>query len=646
MGIKNWSHFWYKKSYMSKIKFWAITCVLALLVSCSQQKRYISYKVQEGETLRDIAKKVNVKTEDLERLNPDVGETPTANSTIIIPNPEFKKTLPIIQKTDKDKEVKTDTDTDTGTETDIKTPETDTDEVKDAPDSTQIVRTVYTYKFHTVKPGETVYRLTKTYNISKDELIKLNPEFPSIKDNLLSVGQKLKVKVAEKKVVYISREEDLKNHVTHTVKPKETVYSLTRFYNISKQELIDLNPEFPEIANNALSIGQVLRIRPIEEKLTSDSSTIYTDTIAISEPIKLAFLLPFKAKELDSLPEEDIFDEVKSRGSARVANMVTDFYLGAEMALDSITKMGIQVDVGVFDTGNRGSLVEQIIEEDKLGDRDVIIGPFYSDQVEKVAREASNAVVFPHFSKSQDEFSSSNIVKSAPEKKTHSAFLAEYLNEVYNGETIFIVGDGTDESNEQLEFLEKQFKRNDSIKEIYTLKPEDGYIKKERFTDKMKPNVHNWVILTSLNSNDKSHIANAINSMVVLPEDVTARIFSIDKTAAFENINNNTLARVDFTYVTDSFNDENDSNLKRFIKEYKKKNKSIPTEYAIRGFDLTYDVLIRMASGEDLIDTYKEGVSMRLVNKFDFKKKFLGTTNNRGLFIVKYTKDLFLERLK
>lgn len=625
---------------MNKIKFWAITCVLALLVSCSQQKRYISYKVLEGETLKDIAKKVNVKTEDLERLNPDVGDNPTVNSTIIIPNPEFKKTLPIIQKTDKgkDKEVVTET------ETDQEIPDTtDVDKVKEVPDSTQIVRTIYTYKFHTVQPGETVYRLTKTYNITKDELIKLNPEFPKIKDNLLSVGQELKVKVAEKKVVYISREEDLKNHVTHTVQPKETVYSLTRFYNISKQELMELNPEFPEIADNALTIGQVLRIRPIEEKLTSDSSTMYVDTIAISEPIKLTFLLPFKAKELDSLPEEDIFDVLKSGGSARVANMVTDFYLGAEMALDSITSMGIQVDVSVFDTGNRGSLIEKIIDEDKLEESDVIIGPFYSDQVERVADKAKNAVVFPHFSKSQDEFSSSNVIKSAPDKKTHSAFLVEYLNEIYKGETIFIVSDGQKQSDEQLEFLEKQFKKNDSIKHVYTLKPEDGFIKKERFTEKMKPNVHNWVILTS---DEKSYIADAINSMVVLPEDVTAQVFTIDKVPAYNDINNNTLARIDFTYVTDNFYDENDKNLKNFIKKYNSKNKDIPSEYAIRGFDLTYDVLIRMASGEDLIDTYKEGISMRLVNKFDFKKKFLGTTNNRGLFIVRYTKDLTLERLK
>jgi LysM repeat protein len=622
---------------MSKIKFWAITFVLAVLVSCSQQKRYISYQVKEGETMRDIAERINVKTEDLERLNPDVGTNPAANSTIVIPNPEFKKTIPLIQEPNKDKEVVTKTE-----ETSDETVKEEVDEVKNVPDSTQIVRTVYEYKTHIVQPGETVYRLTKTYNISKDELIKLNPEFPKIKDNLLSVGQEIKVKVAEKKVIYISREEDLKNHVTHIVKPKETVYSLTRFYNITKQELIDLNPEFPEIADNNLSIGQVLRIRPIEEKLTSDNSAMYIDTIAVTEPIKLAFLLPFKAQEYDSIASEDIFD-TKNGGSARVANMVTDFYLGAEMALDSIKKSGIQVDVSVFDTGNRGKEVEKILAEDKLENVDVVIGPFYSGQVDKVADDVNVPVVFPHFSNNQDEFSSSRIIKSAPDKDTHSAFLVEYLNEIYKGETIFIVSDGSKQSDAQLEFLEKQFEKNDSIKSIVTLKPENNYIKKERFTDKMKPKVHNWIILTS---DEKSYIADAINSMVVLPEDVTAQVFTIDKTPAYDYINNNTLARIDFTYVTDNYSDENDQNLKNFFKHYKKRNKDIPSEYAIRGFDLTYDVLIRMASGEDLTDTYKEGVSMRLENKFDFNKKLFGSYSNKGLFIVRYKNDLTLERLK
>ena len=57
---------------MKKLQFLLLICILTFTVSCGQQKRYVSYKVQEGETMRDIAKRLDMKTKDLLRLNPDV----------------------------------------------------------------------------------------------------------------------------------------------------------------------------------------------------------------------------------------------------------------------------------------------------------------------------------------------------------------------------------------------------------------------------------------------------------------------------------------------------------------------------------------------------------------------------------------------
>ncbi len=74
----------------------------------------------------------------------------------------------------------------------------------------------------------------------------------------------LKVKSKERTIT-IDRNEVLKNFLTHTVRSKETVYSLTRFYNISKEYLVRLNPEYPGIVNNELSIDQLLKIKPIED---------------------------------------------------------------------------------------------------------------------------------------------------------------------------------------------------------------------------------------------------------------------------------------------------------------------------------------------------------------------------------------------
>lgn len=618
---------------MKKLQFLLLICILTFAVSCGQQKRYVSYKVQDGETMRDIAKRLDMKTKDLLRLNPDVGRRPDANTVIVIPNPEIKKGVSSSSSSSENTEDPVITDTEN---TESESPEENTETTENV-----FQQTVYEYETHVVKAGETVYRITKEYNISKDDLIKWNPEYPGIKNNDLSIGQVLKVKATEN-VITIDREEVLKKFLTHTVKSKETVYSLTRFYNISKEDLIRLNPEYPNIVDNELSIDQLLKIKPIEEVNSDENYTFYKDTIQENTSINLAILLPFKAKEYDSLSARNIFSEKKNK-SASLANMVTDFYMGAEMAIDSIKKQGVIVNMNIFDTGNRGSNITSILNEDKLDNADVVIGPFYSNKAEIIASKVSVPVVFPHFSNKQQNFSVPKLVKTAPEKDNYTNYLTSFLKDTYNGEEIFIVGDGDSKSNSKINKIVSSLKSHDSIKNIHVLKPKDGYIKRERFTKEMNPKKHNWVVITS---NNNVAIADALNSMIGLPDDVTVQVFAIEKNKAYDKIENNKLASIDFTYVSNAFADDFSTDVKTFNKKYYTKNNTIPSDYAIKGFDITYDVLMRLASGKSLTDTFKDGVSLRLENKFDYRKKIFGSSSNRGLFIVKYNKDLSLSRLK
>ena len=75
---------------MKHLKFFVFLCILTFSVSCGQQKKYVQYKVKEGETLRVIAKKLDMKTRDLLRLNPDIGRKPEVNTVIIVPSKQLK----------------------------------------------------------------------------------------------------------------------------------------------------------------------------------------------------------------------------------------------------------------------------------------------------------------------------------------------------------------------------------------------------------------------------------------------------------------------------------------------------------------------------------------------------------------------------
>ncbi|WCC45258.1 hypothetical protein PJW08_03595 [Tenacibaculum finnmarkense] len=133
----------------------------------------------------------------------------------------------------------------------------------------------------------------------------------------------------------------------------------------------------------------------------------------------------------------------------------------------------------------------------------------------------------------------------------------------------------------------------------------------------------NWVLITS---DDNVAIADVLNSMIGIPDKINLQVFAVEKHKSYNKIENNKLASVHFTYVSDSFTDDASKEVNVFNKKYYKKNNTIPSDYAIKGFDITYDVLMRLASGKALTDTFKEGVSLRLENKFDYTKKMFGST--------------------
>ena len=58
---------------MREFKIIIILFFVVIATSCAQQKKYLSYTVKKGETLKIIAKRIGVKTKELVRLNSGTG---------------------------------------------------------------------------------------------------------------------------------------------------------------------------------------------------------------------------------------------------------------------------------------------------------------------------------------------------------------------------------------------------------------------------------------------------------------------------------------------------------------------------------------------------------------------------------------------
>ncbi len=104
--------------------------------------------------------------------------------------------------------------------------------------------------YHTIEKGQTLYFLSKKYNVSIDKIKKYNIGA----DQNLLVGTIFKIPV-EKGIQSETKEQV--QYVYHEVEPKETLYGISKKYNVSIQELLQSNPA---LQNGVIAMGSKIRI--------------------------------------------------------------------------------------------------------------------------------------------------------------------------------------------------------------------------------------------------------------------------------------------------------------------------------------------------------------------------------------------------
>ncbi len=569
---------------MKKIIF--LLSFLMFFTACGQQKKYVSYTVKKGETIKSIAKEYDMKTKDLLRLNPDVSRKPAPNTVIIVPNKK-KKT-----------EVKTSSEKG---------------------------------KTHTVKRKETLYSIAKKYNVTVEDLMKVN----SLAGNELSVGRVIKIPEIKNETVEViedAAEEDLSGFDIHTVEKGDTVFNLTRRFNISEEELKALNPQ---LKTDGLKLGMVLKVG---EKTEEVPMNLFVDEIT-DKPLKIVLMLPYKLNSTS-----DYEAQFKKKNS--LLNIVTDFHSGVLMAIDSLRKQGMNVDLKVVDTQNKQSKIASEINSSNYDDVDAVIGPLFLKNARYVSKELSNIpVIAPMYSKNQSSVSGDDLVKVAPNKELLEEKLINHLLENYSGEKVVITGDASPSTRNKISKLSSRLRDLDSLKDITIIKPENGYIDREKFTKVIDTlGMKNWVIHVG---NDNITTNDVVNNLGVISEEkAKIQLFSFQFGNHFSNVSNNQLERLNFTYPSAEYNDELSEVTKRFNRKYRSKYYRIPSQYAIKGFDVTYDALLRLSNYDSFNEGARAGISQRLGSKFDYKKRIFGSTENNGVFLIQFQEGLVLKNIE
>lgn len=352
--------------------------------------KYKTHTVEKGETAYSIARSYNISVGDLYALNPNA-----------------EKGLKLGEK--------------------IKIPTTAS--------SIQIAST--SRQTYLVKSKETLYSISKQFDIKVDDLVNANPE---LKVKPLSEGQSLVIPAGKNVAQTPAAPAPVaKSHfLEHNVAPKETLYGIAKQYNTTPEALIDFNPGLKD----GLKQGMTILIPTIQNGSNVSSSTsgqTAVSTLRDIDAIKIGIVLPFVNK---------------SQGkSARFV----EYYEGFLLALEEMKTKGLSANVYVFDMGSETgtSKLKSLLDTYEMKDLDLIIGGVSSDQIDVISNFAKKqgikyAIPFP--SKADETQKNTQIFQLNPPHETLYANTAKaFANMFGNANVIYVTESGG--NNDKKEFI-------------------------------------------------------------------------------------------------------------------------------------------------------------------------------------------------
>lgn len=640
------------------------------------QEKPISYIVKSKDDIAKIARKFKVSELDIYQLNPDAQNGISEKMVLIIPNKKNKSTA--VENT-KSKQAKATTthivsskETIYGIlkkynineqnlfdanpkleqgglkigDTLVITKITDVKETnkKEKVNGTQKI-------YHVVLQKDTKYGIAKKYGITLQELEKNNPEIVES----LPIGFRLYIKnensnpIENSVVVATPKNKPNPSNATiktidYIVQPKETLYSLSKNAGMSQEDFLSLNPDLKE----GVKIGSTIKMPSdklvIKKEKTKENTEIVVEkTIATSienktknnelrknsERKKLVLLLPFNSSEKEN-------DSVKAPINKKFLNMTLDFYAGASMAIDSVKTLGLPIDIAIYDSkeNKNSSDVPTLISAHNLKEASAIIGPFYQTNAEQTAELLQDYEV-PVISPLSKEPGKplTNLYCSVPSNdKVKDAMFA--FMRAQNGNIIAAVDR---KKVSVLDYLKK-------FQPEVPLVPftDKGGLSMETIKNSFLPNVTNYVVMETEST---WMIKSITNTMLAASTKYKVQLVILEPnpTLDFEEINFSSLIKLKMMYPSVDFEDESTLHTK-FANKYKRLYASEPNEFALRGFDVTFDTVQRLFQEDSFEKTVSSFTSQQIANKFDYFKTETNGYANKGVFILYYDSDYTIKK--
>jgi len=538
---------------------------------------------------------------------------------------------------------------------------------------------------HKVRRRETLFGISRHYDVSAEKILEFNPEARKG----LQVNQVLRIPVEP--------EVDKPDFKTYEVSPGDTFYSLSRKFNVSIEQINKLNPELEGTlkAGYTIRLPVYAKIDPIEE--IDDEQRVYVgkepvevyevdlwDMSYCREPhlkdhYNVALLIPLFLEDIEEFIEtgERLPENHKSL-------TFLEFYEGVLIALDSVKQMGANITLHVYDVCQDTTKAMRVLEKPELKNMDFIIGSFFPGSLKLVAEFAQEhdiSLVSPFLQDNKQLSYYSNLFQFTPSLSTQLDELAEYVAYKYPTQNVILVHNNqpgvVNIINEFNNKLNKQIGEKRYFSDSLNLARVNGYYFSESLVGERATNVYVFndslfdyfeppSIRRSLYNRDEIFqkylqrrnikevvlmhdsisglkekmlgnqmniiislfggepvVSNYIRELSLLADTFDITVFGVPQWQNYQSLEIDNMQAVNAHIISPGFVNYNNKNVQDFVVEYRKRFKAEPGTYAFRGVETGfYFMNALMTFGRDFHKCIPQLNRLGDYNSIKFKKTY------------------------
>ena len=485
---------------------------------------------------------------------------------------------------------------------------------------------------HIVSSNESIYSLSRLFSVPIDSIVKHN----LISGNELKIGQRLSIKdaiIPILKEVSTNSEGNIKNissndiktsinsnlmnndlFVLHTVQSQESLYTISKRYMVSINDLIELN----NLKTSKISPNDLLKIKLKEENKgdieqrnvppSQKTESIQFPSLKDKKSLSVALFLPFN---LDS----------RSDINKSISNAAIEYYMGAKLAIDSLSDLGFKAEFFIYDYFDKTKSLQTILEQKSFLSTDLIIAPLHQKEAEIVAEWALKNNVKMIYSVTFSNFLFEN--KNAYAMVTNNDILLEKLAvemiTTKKDQQLVLVKSGNAADDLLYQHFLSAFRAEVALK--YNSKIiEANYDNYKLFTKNGRSTC--FIFL----SNEKEKVIALLNHC---KENELFQVVGLKEWIDYKEINGEIKNKFSFYYMAPSYFSYNDPALKTFHKLYRKKYNADLTKMACLGYDVVYNACKYFMTDEV--------ASRGLISNFSFVENPDGKGfQNTGCFLLKF----------